>query len=378
MKTLLPQNHLIPGTDVNMSLPFWVAACGSLLLCLQSSSAYYNFQGGNRGWGPFQFISSGKSPNGNQQSSYVSFTIGGASRAGSRYSASWGGSYNPSYNSTQGHGYHNSSPNSSPNNPLVIPIGPSRSPQPEGKTCKKIKTEDYFRNAQEIPMKLYNTFVCAVFKKSPILGEVRSRLQSPEKVWRKLNKDIEIIDCECSIQIYRFYGETKSGYALRFIKTMLYEGFDQWKEQILKRALLKRLNVSDLKRVFSYVFGSKTKFRKTVEKRLGVFYVVSPQSTMERLADVDRKRLFADLILVANGKLGCPRCEPNFYNEDELVTAVSERLLPQHMTNKNKEKALGAIKFISEAKLTSKKVSKLLGNLVHSKFEKVLVTSYML
>ncbi|GFR96884.1 hypothetical protein ElyMa_006310000 [Elysia marginata] len=352
-----------------MNPGFSVCTFGGVLLCLQLSSAYIGFSHRAEVRGPFRHFSFGDSSHGMTSGSRVSLYFGPSSRTRTRSISRFGSSPNGYWRvlgSSSGgrtfrlgnHGSYARNPNLSP---ASIDVDSSGSSSSEN---TGIKTEDYFKSAQDIPMKLYNTVVCAVFKKPTNLPEARCPSYSSEVTWARFIIDLKCIRCGYHANPYR-HGEKFSHYALRKVKTMLYGGVEQEEEQNLKRALLNRLNVKDLNLIFSRVYGPMVIFAEIARERLRMFYVSSPESTIDRLVDKDRKRLLVDLILAVNRKLLCPVCRTMFYTVDQIVTAVSERLLPRGLAHDKKIKALKAIKFISEAKLTSDKVSKLLGNLAN-------------
>ena len=235
-------------------------------------------------------------------------------------------------------------------------------------SCTPIKTEDFFRSAQKIPMKLYNKLVCAVFKKPPTAPELINYAISPELTWESFNHYLSI-QPGFLIPFPHRYHESHMYYSLRNIRAMLNVGINNKQRKILKRSLLSYLNVNDIEAIFDNVYGNAVSLGRKATQQFAVFYASSPYSTITDLAQDDKKRILTDLILAANGNMVCSTrsCQVKFYNFEQVADALSEQLLPQRTTGEKRDKAKESIKFIAAAKLTSTKVSNLLGKLVRSK-----------
>ena len=246
--------------------------------------------------------------------------------------------------------------------------------------CIGIKTEDFFRNVQEMPMKLYNRLVCAVFKKPTTAPERIHYELSPEATWKMFNQYLYTKFSGFSISSSRTYYKTHMYYSLLTIREMLIAEIGNKQKKVLKRSLLRYFNVKDIEEIFNHLYLSFAPLGKEVAWQFAVFYASNPYSTITDLAQDDKKRILTDLILAANGNMVCSTrsCQVKFYTFEQVADALSEQLLPQRTTGEKRDKAKESIKFIAAANLTSTKVSNLLGKLVTSKCKVLVLIAFFL
>ncbi|KAK0058571.1 serine protease 56 [Biomphalaria pfeifferi] len=162
---------------------------------------------------------------------------------------------------------------------------------------------------------------------------------------------------------------------LKSLRNNLIVGYSKQQISELRTLLNDNLTSSDLELALEVIYDAKNNLTMNAANIAQTFFVKDPASTSKFLAESDRKRLYTEIILAANGRGKTADCQLDFQTPEDIVRVVYRNILPSGMSRQEIINAENGMVFLSKAKLNRQEIVNIFDNLLqdHPKIDQPLI-----